>query len=162
MSFVNAGLIGAIHPPQPDMNQQVEDPVQEVKRLQRCINDLVSLLALPAVWSGNEPSQIVQILLDALLRMLNLDFIGARLKNPVDAGWLEILRVSDSCKLRITAPDLSRALNGWFGDDGQNSLPAIRHRFGDQDISIFAVPLGVQGERHGGGRLGPTRFSRAN
>jgi len=128
------------------MNQQVEDPAQEVKRLQRCISDLVSLLALPAVWSGNELSQIVQILLDALLRMLNLDFICARLKNPVDAGLLEILRVSDSCKLRIPPQDISRVLNGWFGVDGEKSLPAIRHRFGDEDISIFLVPLGVDGE----------------
>jgi len=128
------------------MNAQVEDPAQEVKRLQRCINDLVSLLALPAVWSGNEPSQVVQILLDALLRMLNLDFICARLKDPVDAGLPEILRVSDSCKLRIPPQDISRALNRWFGVDGQKSLPAIRHRFGDEDISIFPVPLGVHGD----------------
>jgi hypothetical protein len=73
------------------MNAQVEDPHQDVKLLQRCINDLVSLLALPAVWSGNEPSQILQILLDALLRMLNLDFACARLTDPVDGGLLEIL-----------------------------------------------------------------------
>lgn len=127
------------------MNAQVEDPAQEVKRLQRCISDLVSLLALPAVWSGNEPPQIVQILLDALLRMLNLDFICARLKDPVDAGLLEILRVSDSCELRTPRQDISRALDRWFGIDGQRSLPVIR-RFGDQDISIFPVALGVHGE----------------
>jgi PAS domain S-box-containing protein len=128
------------------MNPQVEDPVEEVKRLQRCINDLVSLLALPAVWSGNEPSQIVQILLDALLRMLNLDFICARLKEPVDAGLLEIFRVSDSSKLRTPPQEISRALDRWFGVDGQESLPAVRHRFGDEDISIFPVPLGIHGE----------------
>jgi len=127
------------------MNGQVEDPAQEVKRLQRCINDLVSLLALPAIWSGNEPWEIVQILLDALLRMLNLDFICARLKDPVNAGLLEILRVSDSCKQRIPPQDITRALNGWFGVDGQKSLPAMRHRFGGEDISIFPVPLGVHG-----------------
>ena len=128
------------------MNEHVEDPAQEVRRLQRCINDLVSLLALPAVWSGNEPSQIVQILLDALLRMLNLDFICARLKDPVDARLLEIVRISDSSKLGITPPDISLALSRWFGVDGQKSPPAIRYRFGDGDISIFPVPLGVHGE----------------
>jgi PAS domain S-box-containing protein len=128
------------------MNAQVEDPHQNVKLLQRCINDLVSLLALPAVWSGNEPSQVLQILLDALLRMLNLDFACARLTDPVDGGLLEILRVSDSCKLRITPQDISRTLNRWFGVGGQKPLPAIRHRFGNEDISIVPVPLGVHGE----------------
>jgi PAS domain S-box-containing protein len=128
------------------MMPQVEDPVQEVKRLQRCINDLVSLLALPAVWSGHEPSQIVQVLLDALLRMLDLDFICARLKTPFDSGLLEIPRVSDSCKLKITPQDISRTLNRWLVVDGEKSLPAIRRRFGDEDFSIFSVPLGAEGE----------------
>jgi PAS domain S-box-containing protein len=146
MNFVNAGLIGANPPPQPDMNAQAEDPNQEVKRLQRCISDLVGLLALPAVWSGNEPSQIVQTLLDALLRMLNLDFICARLKDPLDGGLLEILRVSDSCKLKITPQDISPTLNRWLAVDGQKPFEAIRHRFGDEDISIYPVPLGVHGE----------------
>src|ERR1700685_1997106 len=101
--------MGGVPQPPPNMNLQVQDPAQEVKRLQRCINDLVSLLALPAVWSGNEPSQIVQIQLDALLRMLNLGCICPRLKDPVDAGLPDILRVSDSCKLRIPPQDISRA-----------------------------------------------------
>jgi hypothetical protein len=65
------------------MEEQVEGPAQEIKRLQRCINDLVSLLALPAIWSGNEPKQIVHMLLDALLRILSLDLVYARLKDPV-------------------------------------------------------------------------------
>ena len=157
MNFVNVGLIDAILAPRPDMNARVEDPAQEVKRLQRCINDLISLLALPAVWSGNEPSQIIQILLDALLRMLNLDFICARLNDPVDGEWLQFLGVSDSCKLRVPPQDISRALNPWFGVDGQSSLPAMRHRFGDEDIAIFPLPLGVHGENGmmvvGSGRL---------
>jgi len=128
------------------MNPQVEDPAKEVKRLQRCISDLISLLALPAVWSGNEPSQIVQVLLDALLRMLNLDFIFARLKDPVDAGPVEILRVSDSFELKMSSEDMSAALNQWFGVDGQKSLPAIRHQFCGRDISVFPIPLGAQGD----------------
>ena len=52
------------------MDAQPGDLAEEIKPLQRCVNDLVSLLALPAMWSGGEPSHIVQTLLDALLRML--------------------------------------------------------------------------------------------
>jgi hypothetical protein len=57
------------------MGEHVEDPVGEIKRLQHCINDLVSLLALPAIWSGNQPSQILEMLIEALLGMLSLDFV---------------------------------------------------------------------------------------
>src|ERR1700675_4026115 len=73
VNFGSVGLVGAAHLRWPDMEVQLEDPAQEIKRLKRCINDLMSL-ALPAIWRGSEPSQIVQTLLDVLLRMLNLDF----------------------------------------------------------------------------------------
>ena len=92
------------------MDLQVKDPAGEIKRLQRCMNDLLSLLALPAFWSGNEPSQIVHIVLDALLGMLNLDFVYARFKDPADAGSPEILRVAASCRLKVPPPEISRTL----------------------------------------------------
>src|SRR5580704_13537650 len=80
---------------------QSEDLAEEIKRLQRCINDLVSLLALPAMWSGSEPSQIIQTLLDALLRMLQLDFVYVRLKNtggraPMEGAPVEVVRFAES------------------------------------------------------------------
>jgi len=128
------------------MQAQVEDPAQEIRRLQRCINDLVSLLALPAVWSGYEPQQIVRVLLDGLLHMLNLNFVYARVKNPVGSGSLEILRVADSWKLRMPPHQLSERLMEWLGTDGEKSLPASGNRFADEDLGIFPVPLGVHGE----------------
>jgi hypothetical protein len=32
---------------------EMEQTADEIKRLQGCINDLISLLALPAIWSGH-------------------------------------------------------------------------------------------------------------
>src|SRR6266850_12094 len=37
------------------MKVQLEHPADEIKRLQRCINDLVSLLALPALSTRRPP-----------------------------------------------------------------------------------------------------------
>ena len=51
----------------------------EIKLLRRCINDLVGLLALQAVWSGGDPSQIARTLADALFGMLRLDLVYVRL-----------------------------------------------------------------------------------
>ena len=62
------------------MGVRQEDTSGEIKRLKRCLNDLVSVLALPAMWSGSQPSQIVHTLLDALLGMLCLDLVYARFK----------------------------------------------------------------------------------
>ena len=42
------------------METPIEQPVEEIKRLQRCVNDLVSILALPAMWTGGDPAHIGQ------------------------------------------------------------------------------------------------------
>jgi hypothetical protein len=68
------------------MQVQLEHPADEIKRLQRCITDLVSLLALPAMWSGSKPSNIVHTLLDSVLRMLDLDFVYVSLTNLGDSA----------------------------------------------------------------------------
>ena len=52
------------------MEAQQESPAEEIKRLRRCINDLVSVLSLPAAWTGSEASRIVGNLLEALVNML--------------------------------------------------------------------------------------------
>jgi hypothetical protein len=48
----------------------MEDQIGEIQPLRGRINDLVSLLALPAMWSGLEPPEVVGILLDVLLSVL--------------------------------------------------------------------------------------------
>ena len=53
----------------------LSDPATEIKHLQRGMSDLVSVLALPAVWSGQGPRQIVTTFHDALLATLNLEFV---------------------------------------------------------------------------------------
>ena len=49
------------------MDARVEPTPEESRRLQRCINDLIGLLALPAVWGDSDPSRIVRTSIDALL-----------------------------------------------------------------------------------------------
>jgi len=48
------------------MEAQVEQAANEIKRLKACINNLISVQALPAIWRGGQPSQIVGALLDML------------------------------------------------------------------------------------------------
>jgi len=112
---------------------------EEISRLQLCINDLVSLLALPAVWSGSEPSRILEILLDSLRPMLSLDFICGRVRDPLSNAPVEIMRFAPSCDLE--PHEIREMLSDWFESDGQKWLSATRKRFGDKAITIFPVPL---------------------
>ena len=72
----------------------MENTADEVKRLQSCINDLVSVLALTAIWSGSESRQMVGTLLEALLAILRLDFACARLNDSIDGSPIEVVRLA--------------------------------------------------------------------
>ena len=56
------------------MEAKVEQAANEIKRLKASINNLISVQALRAIWSGGNPPQIVSALLDMLPQMLGLDF----------------------------------------------------------------------------------------
>src|SRR2546428_3037383 len=128
------------------MTVQLEHPADEIKRLQRCINDLVSLLALPAMWSGSKPGDIVHTLVDSLLRMLDLDFVYVSLTNLVDAVPSEAVRVAQSQEKMFRPRELCAFLNRWLGDDPQNPYLRERSHVGDEDVSLVSWPLGVQRE----------------
>src|ERR1700729_1825069 len=144
--FAIVGLGGAAHLRWPDMEAQLEDPAQEIKRLRRCINDLTSLLALPAIWRGSEPSQIVQTLLDVLLRMLSLAFAYARLSDAFGAIPVEILRVAEDSKMNLPAQEARNMLGDPRAADAQGFLPQIRSQLAVEGIAIVPAQLGVHGE----------------
>src|ERR1041385_3201523 len=85
----------------------------EVQHLRRGINDLVSLLALPAIWSGSEPSEpseIVGTLLDAVLGMLRLEFVDARLNAAAADSGFEAVRIAGHRNMDGQAAELGRTL----------------------------------------------------
>src|ERR1700691_6156012 len=105
------------------MDVQARDPAEEIKRLQRCVNDLISVLALPAIWSGGEPSQIVHTLIDALLRMLQLDLVYVRLKETGDEAPIEMVRFAPSDKHVAQPREIGEVLKHWLGPDPQEWPP---------------------------------------
>jgi PAS domain S-box-containing protein len=132
------------------MEAQLEHSAEEIKRLQRCMNDLLSVLALPAMWSGGKPAQIVHTLLDALLGMLHLDLVYVRLKDPLGEAPIEMVRVAPTLKLaqqRMPQPqEVGDVLKRCLGDDPQKWASLVRNRIGDEDISIVPLRLGLHGE----------------
>ena len=56
------------------MREQDAGTASEVERLRSRINDLVSVLALPAIWTGQEASVVATALLEVMVRMLGADF----------------------------------------------------------------------------------------
>ncbi len=110
------------------------------------MNDLASVLALPAMWSGGEPSRIIRTLLDTLLPMLELDLVYVRLKEPEGDAPLELARIASSLNRTSRAQDLGEALNLWFGDDPRKWPAVDRKSIGGYNISIASMNLGLNGE----------------
>ncbi len=128
------------------MQAQAEAADDQIKRLQRCINDIVSILALPATWSGIEPSQILQSLLDALIRVLSLDLVYGRLNDPIVGVSIEKLRVAQGQPSVSASADVCKMIGRCF-DGEPHVLPALlRESIGDQDIGLVPLQLGLQGE----------------
>ena len=88
----------------------MEKTADEVKRLQSCINDLISVLALAAIWSGSESRQMLGTLLDSLLGILRLDFACARLNDSIDGSPIEVVRLAQRRNPSAEPQEVARAL----------------------------------------------------
>jgi PAS domain S-box-containing protein len=130
----------------PDMEMQLEEPGGEIKRLQRCINDLVSLLALPAIWSGGDPSRIARTLLDVLVSMLQLDLAYVRLRDPLGEAPIEMVRVGQSQTHMLRPEQIGEDISRWLEEDLRQWPPVVQNPVGDGDLSILPMRLGLQGE----------------
>src|SRR5467141_3533218 len=118
----------------------------EIKRLQSCINDLISVLALPAIWSGSEPSQILGTLLDVLLTMLRLDFAYARLSDASDGPPIEVVRLGDHRHSSVQPQQFGQALDRCLTGDPTVSRRVVPDPAGEGEVSIASFSLGLQHE----------------
>ena len=128
------------------MDAQEKHPGEQVKRLERCINDLISMMALPALWTGGDPSQIGRTLIDVLQRMLHLQLIYVQLKDPLGEVTLELARVAQTSVPATQPREVGAQLNRLLGNDPQKWPSRIQGRFGDRNLSIVPLRLGLHGE----------------
>ena len=128
------------------MAAEPESPTEEIRHLRRCINDLVSVLALPATWTGGAPSQIVGNSLDALVSMLSLDFIYARLRASTAIAFTEMVRVGSTWESKPRAEEVGEKLQPWLENDPQKMSAVVRNLFGKPAITLVPLQLGLHAE----------------
>ena len=118
------------------------DRVQEIRRVQRCMNDLIGMLALPAASRGREPVGILSALVDSLMGTLTLDFFYARVMVETDEKPLEMLRVGP----RHRTDEIAHSLDDWLNENQIERPSQTRRKIGNQKISIFSMKMGIEGE----------------
>jgi len=120
-----------------------EQATGEIKRLKRCLNDLISVLSLPAMWAGHEPSRVATTLLDVLVQILRLDFAYLR---AVDSEvspheWISGEGTNES----IQPHEVGRLLAPYIANCERGTGVRIDNPFGAGDLSIVAYELGHEG-----------------
>src|ERR1700675_4173421 len=109
----------------------MQNSPQEIKLLQSCINDLTSLLALPAIWSGSDSSQIVITLLDAVVSMLRLDFAYARFLQNGNGSETEVLSLAKPQTTSVLPQDVGLAFKDSLTDASPTSPALIPNPIGE-------------------------------
>ena len=128
------------------MPVQPESTAEEIKRLRRCINDLVSVLALPATWTGGAPSRIVGNSLEALVSMLSLDFVYARVREPAGTAFTEMVQVSPGWGLKPRPEEIGEKLQPWLENDPEKPPVVVSNLFGKGATTLVPLHLGVHAE----------------
>ena len=128
------------------MTVDLEDPGFEIQQLQRCISDLVGLLALPSAWVGAEPALIARTLLDALPGILALDLVFVRLDDDFTDAPVEMAWVAPGLPLPSRAHTVGTMIEVWLGGDPRHWPPAVRARLGRNELSLVPLPIGLQGD----------------
>jgi PAS domain S-box-containing protein len=124
----------------------LSDSTAELKHLQRSMSDLVSVLALPAVWSGQEPRKIVTTFHDALMATLNLDFLYTRARIESDGEPIEVLRTAPHYAAKQNEDKIPHAVHERFGDDARSWPGEMRCDLGGRETSLLHIRLGIDGE----------------
>jgi formate hydrogenlyase transcriptional activator len=128
------------------MMQMMQQTTDDIRRLQGSISDLIGVLAPPAMWSGQDPAQLVGTLLEVLARMLRLDFAYALLGDEGGAPHVELARLAPAGGSTRSPREIRRAFDAWSGSDPQRWPSAIRNPTGEGDVSIVPCRLGLRGK----------------
>ncbi len=124
----------------------MEETVDKAESLKACLNNLISLLAMPAIWSGSEERQIVTGVLDALSGMLRLEFVYVRLKgNPVCAP-IEMIRPSQSAESAAQLDVIDQTLKASLSCKPQTWPLVVQKSTRQGNLSIAAYRLGLNDE----------------
>ncbi len=127
------------------MEAQLQDYAAQNKHLRRCINDLLSVLALPALWSGNDPAQIVRTLADTLVSMLDLDFVYVASNDAAADEPIEFVRFSDLQSPASLGEKLCRLIRPWIGKDTQAWPRRLPNFAAGGEYTIVPLRLGIHG-----------------
>jgi PAS domain S-box-containing protein len=114
----------------------------ENRRLQLCLDDLTSAMALPAIWIGLTPAAIVQSVLESLQNLLRLDLVYVRLNTCIGDAPADSMRLSKQGNY----PPVTVLLEQLQALLSSSDSPSKRLDLGANSLLLTSTPLGSDGE----------------
>ncbi len=111
----------------------------ELGTLKACLNDLMAILALPALWTGRTQDHVLRTLLDAVRHVLELDFVYAHLHLSTDRQ-VEMIQVADDANSK-RRDRLNNALKRWLNRDPA-TRPCVLDEPDDDKLALASFRLG--------------------
>ncbi|HKV26597.1 MAG TPA: PAS domain-containing protein [Candidatus Acidoferrum sp.] len=85
-------------------------------------------------------------MLDALLSMLSLDLVYARLKEHTEAGFTEDVRFGSSWGPKLTPHEFGKNFQPWLRDNSQKLPMVVKKFLGECDVVLVPLPLGLHND----------------
>ncbi|HEV8525711.1 MAG TPA: PAS domain S-box protein, partial [Terriglobales bacterium] len=124
----------------------MSDPklAEQNRDLRRTLRDLVALSVMPAAWTGRDPQQIGEGLLDVLVSTLRLDVAYARLKQAEEENSVCLWRAERWPELPSWISAIE-AEQGPFQRPSRFVVPIPVAGQGQQKLHLFVAPVGLHG-----------------
>ncbi len=127
------------------MEMLPERALDEIRRLQECIDALTSVQALAITWSGMNARQIVNTLLDMLILVLHLDFAGAIVRADNGGPRLEAVQLPQETVLGAHSRKLPE-LAEWIRGDMPGKPARVPNPIGSGEVTVAPCRLGYRTE----------------
>ena len=98
-------------------------PDEELERIRRIVSNLNEVLALAVIWRDGSAEHILGSLGDALLRLLGLSFVYARLDPGAGLGDREVFRSDIIREPLLQQRSLDPILTRWTSDEHSATIP---------------------------------------
>src|SRR5262245_19738324 len=108
----------------------------EACELQQCCDDVERLSRLAMAWKERDPTSIAESILETLLELLDLDFVGLRFNNAPHI----FRRVGEALGQVHDRDTILTAINAWLRSDPQHPPPTLS--IGSDQLFAVSLPLG--------------------
>lgn len=132
--------------PKQDASQSSAAGDLPLRDLQRCNRELISLMALPAMWYGKPPSNVARILADVLGSMLSAELAYVALRAPTGVRLSEAACSVTDRTISSRVHEIGRLIDVSDGPQSASGAVEIRNPLRAGNLVLQRTPIGVHGE----------------